>query len=113
MRRKKKKRSGLIVIIAFVAVVALSIVGLIIAQNQRQARIEAPGPVASQDDVPRLTAAEAYQAQINGEAVVVDTRSEVEYQQQHVAGAINVPLDQLETRMPQLDPGTWYITYCT
>jgi hypothetical protein len=111
--RRKKKRSGLIVIAAFVIVVALSIVGLIIAQNQRQAQIESPGPVTSQDDVPRLTAAEAYQAQINGEAVIVDTRSEAQYQQQHIAGSINIPLDQLETRMSELDPSTWYITYCT
>ncbi|MCB2209464.1 hypothetical protein KQH62_01105 [bacterium] len=110
--RSKRKRSGLIVIVVFVGVVALSIVGLIIAQNQRQARIESPGPVASQDDVPRLTADEAYQAQAEG-AVLVDTRSAAQYQQQRVAGAINIPLDQLETRMAELDPDTWYVTYCT
>jgi hypothetical protein len=112
LMRRKKKRSGLIVIIAFVGVVALSIMGLIIAQNQRQARIDAPGPVANQDEVPRLTAEEAYQAQANG-AVIVDTRSAAQYGQQHIAGSINVPLDQLETRIPELDPNTWYITYCT
>lgn len=110
---RRKKNSGLIVIIAFTAVVALSIVGLIFAQNLRQARIESPVQVTSQDDIPRLTVDEAYQAQINGEGVIVDTRSEAQFQQQHIAGSINVPLDQLETRMAELDPGTWYITYCT
>lgn len=111
--KRKNNRSGLIVILVFFGVVALSILGLIIAQNQRQARIEAPGPVASQDDVPRLTAEEAYQAQVDEGAVIVDTRSAAQYQQQHVTGSINIPLDQMETRMAELDPDTWYVTYCT
>lgn len=110
---QKKKKRNLLPIILFAAVIGLSIIGLLVAQNLRQARIETPTLAASQDDVLRVTAQEAYQAQSNHEAVIIDTRSEAEYQQQHVAGSINIPLDQLENRMNELDPSIWYIAYCT
>jgi len=111
MRNKKKGRY--LPIILFVGVVAASVIGLVIAQNARQNNIENPGVVTSQDDVTRVTAKEAYEAQQSGAAVIVDTRSDTQFAQGHIAGAINIPLDQLENRMDELDPGTWYITYCT
>lgn len=111
---QKKKKRGLLPIILFVAVIGLSIIGLIIGNSLRQTKIANPTEVASsQDDVPRVTTAEAYQAQSDHEAVIVDTRSSTQYDQEHIAGSINIPLDQLENRMSELDPGTWYITYCT
>ncbi len=110
---QKKKKRNLLPIILFAVVIGLSIIGILIAQNLRQASIETPTLAASQDDVPRVTAQEAYQAQSNHEAVIVDTRSETQYQQEHVTGSINIPLDQLENRMSELDPSIWYITYCT
>ncbi len=111
MRNKKKGRY--LPIILFVGVVAASVIGLVIAQNARQNNIENPGVVTSQDDVTRVTAKEAYEAQQSGGAVIVDTRSDTQFAQGHIAGAINIPLDQIENRMSELDPGTWYITYCT
>jgi len=60
-----------------------------------------------------LTAKEAYEAQQSGKAVIVDTRSAIQYDAGHIAGSISLPLDQLESRMGELDPDTWYITYCT
>jgi len=56
---------------------------------------------------------EANQAVLDGEAVIVDTRSESQYQASHIAGAISVPIDQVEDRLDELDPDQWYITYCT
>jgi len=111
MRRRKKH--FILPIVLFIAVLVLSIGGLILAENLRRTRIENPGEISTSDDIPRITAGEAYQAYNNGEAVFVDTRSELDYQNQHIAGAINIPLDQTEERMDQLDRSTWVITYCT
>jgi hypothetical protein len=102
MRRKKK--NVLLPIVLFVAVLALSIGGLILAQNLRNERIANPGDISSSDDIPRITADEAYQAYINGEVVIVDTRSEADFQTQHISGAVHMPLDQIEARMHELDP---------
>lgn len=99
--------------ILFGAVLILSIGGLILADSIRQARIANPGEISDQDDIPRVTPEEAYQAALNGEAVLVDTRSESQFQAQHAAGAISVPVDQAESLVSGLDPEAWYITYCT
>ena len=110
---RKKKNQALLPFILLAAVIVVSIAGLILADQIRKAQIANPGDYESQDDIPRVTAEEAYQAVINGEAVLVDTRSEVVYQAQHAAGAISLPVDQVEGRLGELDPDTWYITYCT
>jgi hypothetical protein len=110
---KKRKNRLSLPIILFVAVLFLSLGGLILANNLRQARIADPGEITHQDDIPRVTAKEAYQAVTNGEAVLVDTRSDVEFKAEHAIGAISIPVDQAEALVSGLDPDTWYITYCT
>ncbi|MFN2304098.1 MAG: rhodanese-like domain-containing protein, partial [Anaerolineales bacterium] len=49
----------------------------------------------------------------NGEAVLLDTRTTPQYQTQHAAGALSFPVSEAETRLSELDPDQWYITYCT
>jgi len=110
---KRKKNQALLPIILLAGVILVSIVGLILADNIRQSRIENPSEITNQDDIPRVTAEEAYEAMLAGEAVIVDTRSEANFQAQRVAGAISLPIDQVEGRVGELDPDTWYITYCT
>lgn len=110
---QRKKNRLLVPALLFIAILALSIGGLILAQNLRNPQMDSPNGIADQDDIPRVTADEAYQALQNAEAVIVDTRSETAYQSQHISGSVNIPLDQIETRMDELDPETWVITYCT
>ena len=110
---RKRKNRLLLPILLFVAVLVLSIGGLILADNLRQARIADPGEITNQDDIPRVTAEEAYQAVTNGEAVLVDTRSASQFEVQRAVGAINIPVDQADSLVSGLDPTTSYITYCT
>jgi hypothetical protein len=110
---RKRKNRLLLPILLFVAALILSIGGLVLADNLRQARITNPGEITNQDDIPRVTAEEAYQAVTNGEAVLVDTRSESQFEAQRAVGAINIPVDQAESLVGGVDPNTWYITYCT
>lgn len=110
---KRKKNQVLLPIILFVGVILLSIGGMILAQNLRRSQIEDPSDYANQDEIPRVTVEEGYQAAQNGEAILVDTRSEADFAAQHAAGAINIPIAQVESRIGELDPDGWYITYCT
>ena len=110
---RRKKNPILIPAILFTLVIILSIGGLLLAQNLRKAEIATPREYTDQDDIPRVTAEEAYLALQNGEAVLVDTNSEAQFQELHAAGAINLPVDQVLSRIGELDPDTWYITYCT
>ena len=58
---------------------------------------------------------EARAALENGTAVIVDVRSPDAYETSHIAGAISVPLGEIE-RNPtglSLEKDQWIITYCT
>jgi hypothetical protein len=75
-------------------------------------------PVQTQDTAPdegmtRLTAEQSHTAVQSGEAVILDVRGAQYYDTQHIAGAINIPEDELEARHTELDPELMIITYCT
>ena len=66
-------------------------------------------------EVPRVLVEEAFNAVQNGEAIIVDVRSLQSYLTSHAAGALSVPLVQIETDLESadLDKEQWIITYCT
>jgi rhodanese-related sulfurtransferase len=35
------------------------------------------------------------------------------YLENHIPGAVSIPLTELEARFGELDPKAWIITYCT
>jgi len=45
--------------------------------------------------------------------VFIDVRIPPEYEEDHIAGAINIPLEELRSKFSELDPNTEYLTYCT
>lgn len=46
------------------------------------------------------------------QVVILDTRPASEYVAGHIAGAISVPVDELQRRLRQLDKGKEYVAYC-
>ncbi len=111
--RVKRKQRAFLPIALFAAVLVLTIGSIALAQRLRQAKIANPGEYTASDQIPRVTAAEAYQAAVKGEAVLIDTRTPDQFKTLHINGAINLPLGEVATRLTELDPHTWYITYCT
>jgi 3-mercaptopyruvate sulfurtransferase SseA len=69
--------------------------------------------IAPADGVKRVTTIEARDAVANGTAVIVDVRPAQSYQQNHIKGSINIPLDQVETRLSELPRDKTIITYCS
>ena len=47
-----------------------------------------------------------------GAAAVLDVRPEDEFQQGHLPGALNIPLEQLERRLAELPPDREIVAYC-
>ena len=70
---------------------------------------------ATEADVPRVPIEEAKAALESGEAVIVDVRSPDAFASSHAAGAINVPLGDIELNPAgvTLEKDQWIITYCT
>ena len=48
----------------------------------------------------------------DGLVSVIDVRPPLEYAQGHVAGAINIPLEELESRLGELTPDREVVAYC-
>jgi rhodanese-related sulfurtransferase len=62
--------------------------------------------------VKRISEKEAFRLQTNGSAVIVDVRSNTQFQQGHIKGAISIPRSQIVTRFKELPPRKMVITYC-
>src|SRR5690606_38656080 len=61
--------------------------------------------------ISQISFAQAEQ-QIKAGAVWVDVRFPSEYRFDHIAGAINVPLNEIRNRMSTMDKGKQYVVYC-
>jgi len=64
-------------------------------------------------EIKRVSPGDARAALELKQAVIVDVRDAESYASKHIAGAINIPLGELEARLKELDPNEWIITYCT
>jgi hypothetical protein len=64
-------------------------------------------------EVPRVSVDEAHAAYQSKQAVFVDVRDTDQYAAGHVAGALSIPLSELDSRLNELDQAQWIITYCT
>jgi rhodanese-related sulfurtransferase len=62
-----------------------------------------PEPVSMEELVERVR---------SGKVVVVDTRPAGEYAAGHIAGAISIPIDDLEERLRKLPKTKEYVAYC-
>lgn len=47
-----------------------------------------------------------------GDFVLIDTRDRASYDQEHLPGAISIPLDRVEAVQSDLDKAKEYVTYC-
>ncbi len=100
---------------------ALIILGgvMIIAAGLAWANINFPGgevltpTPASAAEIKRVSVMDARQALDSGAAVFVDVRDSASYAKAHIPGALLIPLSELRSRLTELDPTQWIITYCT
>lgn len=112
----RTQRSIWPVILIGLGILLIAGAGLLIFNLQAPAT-PAPQPATLAEDrfaaVSRVSVQDAKAALDNGTAVFVDVRGAAFYQQQHVPGALSIPLEELPARKDELDPAGWIITYCT
>lgn len=68
---------------------------------------------SSPESILRVNLPDAKQAYESGSAVFVDVRDESSFKNEHIPGALSIPLNDLPAREGELDPNAWIITYCT
>jgi rhodanese-related sulfurtransferase/DNA-binding transcriptional ArsR family regulator len=59
-----------------------------------------------------ITAEELQNLLAQGKVVVLDVRPGVEYAQGHIAGAVSIPIEELDQRLEELSPDQEIIAYC-
>ena len=65
------------------------------------------------NDAPRITLADAKKDFDAGKVIFVDTRAEVQYKQEHIKSAINIPAEAMETRYKEIPTSKKIIAYCS
>ena len=117
---KKKRRTqnqqnlGPILLMGLGLLLLLVMALLLLSRNTGNQQGANPGGAAATPaNVERVSLADAKAAFDSGEAVFLDVRDPGSFGQDHIPGAVNIPLAQLENRLSELDPNQWIITYCT
>ena len=67
----------------------------------------------TEEEVQRVSVQEAYAAHQDGSALFLDVRGAESYDAAHIPGALNIPLEELPTRINELSKDDWILTYCT
>jgi len=112
---KRKTNSQIPVFLAIGGGLLLIVAAILLATQNTPATPTPAAPFEEETypEIPRVPLDEAKAALDSGSAIFIDVRSAKTYQASHVAGAINIPLAEFETRLGELDPNQWIITYCT
>ena len=71
-----------------------------------------PTPEPSLESAKRIERTEAIKMVDEQKAVFVDVRAKDQYDISHIKGSINIPLGDLITRVKELPPHKYIITYC-
>ena len=77
----------------------------------RQPSPQATSTPATVVQVERVSLSDAKAAYDAGTAVFLDVRASSSYEASHIPGAVSIPLNELPSRMGELDQGSWIIPY--
>jgi hypothetical protein len=110
--RVKKRRRTFIGPVLLIAAGLLLIILMIWQLSLIAAAKSASVPIAPAT-IERVELDEARLAVQRGEAVFIDVRGAEFFDSEHVPGALNIPLEEIESQLAALDPDQWYIPYCT
>ena len=64
-------------------------------------------------EAPRISAEEALKLVANGQAVVVDVRNKLAWDENHAEGALSVPSAEIGKRLAELPKDKLIVAYCT
>ena len=118
MKKRKTNRSPVLLLVAGGFILVTAAIILLSQNTAGQVTQEPPVSAGSHEEdtypnISRVSLDEAKAALDAGTAVFVDVRGVDVYTMNHTAGAVSIPLAELETRLSELDPTQWIITYCT
>lgn len=117
-RARPASSTGPLILIAAGTVLILIVLILSLINSQANGpQANALQPTAAEDipypEISRISLKDSLAAYDAKTAIFLDVRSADSYEQLRIPGAINIPLEQIETTIPDLDRSAWIIPYCT
>lgn len=118
MPKRKPKRQKFPLLAVVVGGLFLLISAVLFIQFQNNQSASLPSSTSGQPGIPypeieRVSLADARSALDAGAAVFIDVRLADAYAARHISGALNIPANETQARLAELDPNQWIITYCT
>ena len=108
-------RNSILLILAFViaaGVLACNSNETLLSQTPAQVKPVAPA-TPPPDNAKRITAEELHKLWEKNEVLVIDTRAEAAYKQEHIKGSISMPTGTLLPRIDELPKNKMIVAYCT
>ncbi len=87
----------------------------LLSQTPQPAK-QTPVPVAATtpaDNARRITAEELHKLWEKNEVLIIDTRAEPAFKQEHIKGAISMPTGTVLSRIDELPRNKMIVAYCT
>jgi 3-mercaptopyruvate sulfurtransferase SseA len=83
------------------------------SQTSKTAATPAKATPLPTDNARRITAAELHTIWQKGEVVIIDTRPESAYKEEHIKGSISMPTGTVLSRVDELPRNKMIAAYCT
>jgi hypothetical protein len=112
-RARQKKQNSLLPVLLIGAGALLIVVVLVLQMVQGSNAAPTNAQNIPEPGIQRVSLADSKAAFDQSAAVFLDVRDAGSYQVNHIPGAVNIPIDELEARTAELDPNQWILTYCT
>ena len=119
MAKRKPKNTKLPLILMILgsviifAVVVWQVIEVLPANENQISNGNDPSTEIPYPEIQRISVEKAKAAFDGGTATIVDVRDPESFQAGHIAGAINIPFEELTARLNELDPNKLILTYCT
>jgi len=108
-------RNSILLILAFVIAAGLLACNsneTLLSQTPVQVKPVAPA-TPPPDNAKRITAEELHKLWEKNDVLIIDTRAESAYKQEHIKGSISVPVGTLSSKFDQLPKNKMIAAYCT
>src|SRR5262245_21167542 len=108
-------RNSILLILAFViaaGVLACNSNETLLSQTPAQVKPVAPA-TPPPDNAKRITAEELHKLWEKNDVLIIDTRAESAYKQEHIKGSISVPVGTLSSNFAQLPKNKMIAASCT
>jgi 3-mercaptopyruvate sulfurtransferase SseA len=83
------------------------------ASSNSVSNVVAAKEPAVADDAPRINLEDAKKAFDAGDALFIDTRGDAQYKSEHIKGAINITMSDVEARLKEIPTNKKIIAYCS